>query len=172
MRGGNRSAKPAAIRELQGSRKRPNQRPEVPAAPVTTLAPPPGLSKIERTFWRYYVPKLTALRVLTSLDRDVLADFCRARAEIADIRKAQADPAYRRLMMTVTVDGAGTEHVKAATNPLDVQLRNWLTLARLAGAELGLSPVSRARVTPAGPTEEKDELENYIQAQAPIRRVK
>jgi len=173
MRGGNRSAKPAAIRAIQGSRKRPNQRPEVPAAPVSTLAPPPGLSPAERTVWKYYEPQLVAVKVLTALDRDCLADFCRARSEIAAIRKAQQDSAYMRLMVTVTIDGAGNEHFKAQTNPLDVQLRNWLTLARLAGAELGLSPVSRARVAPAGQTEEKDELESYIAAQAPaLRRVK
>jgi len=117
------------------------------------------------------MPKLAALRVLTELDRDVLADYCRSRAEIADIRAAQAAPEYLRLMMSVTVDGAGNEHFKAQTNPLDAQLRNWLTIARLAGAELGLSPVSRARVSPASQPDEKDELESYIQAPQ-IRRVK
>ena len=170
VRGGPRTNKPAAVRELQGSRQRPNQRPAVPLVPVTTLKAPPGLTAAERTFWRYYTRRLTAVHVLTAVDRDVLADYCRARAEIADIRQQQQVPEYRRLMLSVTVDGNGIERVKAVTNPLDAQLRHWLQIARLAGAELGLSPVSRARVAPAGSQTEDDELETFIKA--PLRRVK
>jgi P27 family predicted phage terminase small subunit len=170
VRGGPRRNKPAALRDVQGSRKRPNQRPAVALEAVTVLEAPPGLTEAELAFWSYYTPLLTAVRVLTAADRDVLADYCRARAEIADIRQQQAAP-YRRVILTAIRDDQGHPvGVRAATHPLDAQLRMWLQVARLAGAELGLSPASRARVAPVGAHTEDDELEAFVNA--PLRRVK
>ena len=129
------------------------------------MATPRELSVAERRFWKYYMPKLTKVQVLTEVDRDSLADFCRARAEIADIREQQRAPEYRRVILATTAAGG-----RAFSNPLDAQLRHWMQLARLAAAELGLSPVSRTRVAPAGDGTEQDDLEDFITA--PIRRVK
>jgi phage terminase small subunit len=129
----------------------------VPLSPVSALEPPQSLTPVEREFWDYYMPKLAGVRVLTDVDRDMLAHHCIGLAQLREIRTAQQSPTYRRL-------------VAKRTNPLDAQLRAWLQLTRLSAAELGLSPVSRARVAPAGPAQEIDALEAFIKA--PLRRVK
>jgi phage terminase small subunit len=170
MKGGARRIKPQADRIRDNSRRRPYQRPQVQAEPVETLATPPGLTAAERAYWDYYMPLLASLRVLSSGDRDVLVNHCIGLAQVADIRQQQQSPEYRRLVVSVTVDGAGQERVKAMTNPLDVQLRAWLQLTRLSAAELGLSPASRSRAAVAGPVQETNELEDFIQT--PLRRVK
>lgn len=157
MKGGPRRNKPAALRSLHGSKRRPHHRPAVDIKPASTMSMPPGLTRSERQFFRYYLRELVAVRVLTRLDRDALVNFARALAQIAEIRQAQQAPEYGRL----------TETGRA----LDAQLRHWMQIARLSGSELGLSPVARARVTPAGGTVDKeDELETFIKT--PLHRVK
>jgi P27 family predicted phage terminase small subunit len=170
VRGGARRNKPEALRALHGSRTRPRHRGSIPVDPVETLEPPPELTDLEREHWAYYERKLTKTKVLTSLDRDALANYCIANGQIREIRQAQKDPTYRRVLVSETVDDAGNRQFKVAVNPLDAQLRQWMQIARLAGSELGLSPVSRARVAPAGTTQEQDELDTYINA--PLRAVK
>jgi phage terminase small subunit len=130
----------------------------VPLSPVGTLAPPAGLTPVELALWAYYVPLLASVRVLTDVDRDTLAHHCIGLAQVQEIRAAQQAPSYRRLQAK-------------RTHPLDAQLRAWLQLTRLSAAELGLSPVSRARVAPAGPVQEIDALEAFIKT-APLHRVK
>jgi phage terminase small subunit len=157
MRGGPRRNKPEPLRTLHGSRKRPRHRPSVPLLPVGTLDPPAGLTPMELGLWAYYVPLLAGVRVLTDVDRDCLANHVIGLAQVREIRALQQAPSYRRL-------------AAKRTHPLDAQLRAWLQLTRLSAAELGLSPVSRARVASAGPAQEIDELEAFIKA--PLRRVK
>jgi len=158
MRGGARQNKPTAVRKLHGSRSRPRHRRIVDLSPVDGLVPPPGLTDDELVFWRHYEPLLASVKVLTAADRDTLAHHCIGLAQVQAIRTAQRTARYRRVL------------ANSRTNPLDAQLRHWLQLTRLSAAELGLSPVSRARVTAAGPTQEIDELEAFITT--PIRRVK
>src|SRR5688500_18492700 len=111
MRGGARNSKPAALRELHGSRNRPRHRQAVHVEPVKALEAPPGLSPKEQEFWRHYEPLLTANRILTAADRESLAMYGLAQAQIVDIRQQQQDPAYRRLVLSITVDGNGIERV-------------------------------------------------------------
>jgi phage terminase small subunit len=122
----------------------------VEGLPVGALEPPPGLSPVEAELWGYYMPRLTAIKILTELDRQALAHFCISAAQVQRIRTAQQQPRPRKT--------------------LDSSLRQWLTVTRLAGAELGLSPMSRARVAPSGPPQERDDLETFIAA--PLQRVK
>jgi len=161
MKGGPRRNKPEALRARDNSRKRPRHRPAVALDAVTTMKVPQGLTNDEAAYWGYYEPILAGVKVLTAADRDMLRNHCIALAQVADIRTQQQQPDYRRVVL------AGT---KATTNPLDVQLRSWLQLARLSAAELGLSPVSRARVGSAEPNSEVDELEAFIRT--PLRAVK
>lgn len=157
MRGGARNNKPEALRKLHHSRPRPRHRPAVLLEAVTALEPPLGLTAAELTFWRHYVPLLVGVKVLTAVDRDTLASHCIGLAQVQEIRAQQQKPQYRRL-------------VGKRTHALDAQLRAWLTLTRLSASELGLSPVSRARVAPIGPQTEDDELETFIKT--PLHRVR
>lgn len=165
MRGGPRRNKPTAIKMLTGNpgkRALPKREPR-PASGVP--APPEHLTADERELWDYYAPLLAASKVLTVQDREALVQFCEARAQVVEIKRQQADPAYRRVLVSVVVDGAGNEKPKVETNPLDAQRRQWTQNARLCGAELGLSPMSRARVATVGGEErEADPLEGLLRA--------
>ncbi len=166
MRGIGRRPKAAAIRVLHGSRTRPHHRerqeptlrPEVPASPR-------HLTGDEQELWDYYAPLLGASRVMTAQDRETLVQFCEARAQVVEIKRLQADPAYRRVLVSVVVDGAGNEKPKVETNPLDVQRRSWTDKARLCAEELVMSPMSRARVSTVGSEpREADTLETMLKA--------
>ena len=149
MRGGARTTKTDRQRQLDGSRKRPWQTPDPTfreGAPET----PVHLTDDETAYWNYYAPMLAETRVLTLADRDALRLYCEALGQLDDLKQQQADPAYRRVLISTVIDGAGNEKVKADTNPLDAQRRQWHQIARLCAAELGLSPTSRARVSTGG----------------------
>jgi P27 family predicted phage terminase small subunit len=149
------------LRERDNSRKRPRHQPRIALDAVPTLAVPPDLTAAEASFWTYYAAILAAVKVLTMADRDTLSNHCIALAQVAEIRAEQGRPGYQRVIQS---------GVKTTTNPLDVQLRSWLLLARQSAAELGLTPVSRTRIAPVGTEKEIDELEAFIQT--PLRRVK
>ena len=149
MRGGPRNNKPAARRDVEGSRTRPNQTPD-PAFEIGQPEPPVNLTEAEAAYWIYYAPVLAKAHVLTVADRDSLRLYCEALSQLDDIKTQQADPAYRRVVISTVIDGAGNEKVQAATNPLDAQRRQWHQIARLCASELGLSPTSRARVRTRG----------------------
>src|SRR5262245_4855200 len=117
-----RHNKPAGLRALHGSKVRPRHRDRVDAAPVASLEPPPGLSREELDVWAFYAPALARLKVLTTLDREALAQVCIGTCQIREIRRQQQAPGYERL-------------VKNRSNALDAQLRNWLQVTRLAAAD-------------------------------------
>ena len=118
-----------------------------------------------------YGALLEAIKVLSRQDRDTLAQFCEARAQVQDIKRLQADPDYRRVVVSIIVDSAGNEKVKGETHPLDAQRRQWTQIARLCASELGLSPTSRARAQVAGQDDsEADRMAEFTEPG--IRRVK
>lgn len=156
MRGGNRSAKTEHQRHLSGSRQRPYQH-QQPILQHEQPDEPASLSGREREYWRYYAPVLNTSGVLTVADRDMLRLACEALAQIDDIKEQQAAPEYRRVIISVLQDADGGVKVKAETNPLDAQRRQWHQIARLTMAELGLTPSSRTRIgVPEQPKDQGD----------------
>ena len=170
MKGGPRRTKSEAQRLQDGSRKRPHQHPQ---AQIQAACERPKLSAPQRRYWDYYAPLLEQARMLSAGDREALRLYCIALAQVDDIEQQQAATEYRRVMLTVTVDGAGNEKIKAETNPLDAQLRMWIEIARHHAAELGLSPASRTRVAPVGkPDTEKPSALAALQARANVVSIK
>lgn len=131
------------------------------AATADAVPPPPHLTATEREAWDYYAPLLASAGRLTLEARDTLAKYCTALAEIVRLKveMAAVDEAgrlvYRPVLLSVTVDGAGNEHVTAKPNPLGVQLRQWLMVCRGYEADLLLSPAAAIRV-PQAPADEDD----------------
>ena len=164
MRGGTRNKLPSALRAVKGTRERPHHKRE-PKVSAEIPEAPRHLTADEQELWDYYAPLLGGSRVLTLQDRDTLAQYCEARAQVMDIKAQQADPAYRRVLISPMIDSAGNERIRVETNPLDAQRRAWTDKARLCAAELGLSPMSRARVSAVGGEEaEADPLETALRA--------
>lgn len=129
-----------------------------------SVLPPPGLTVFEQDQWAYYAPLLVQTGRMTLEARDTLAKYCTALGQVAQIKSEMADPSYRVVMLSVTVDGAGNEHVTAKTNPLNVALRQWLETARHYEADLLLNPATAIRVpvpTPAEETSEKAAVHDF-----------
>jgi hypothetical protein len=147
VRGGDRRSKPEALRELHGSKKRPGHQPQPQYPPLAAEAQ--NLSPAELAYWNYYAPLLTASRVLTAADRDALRMFVLALAMVDDIM-ADKGPNWR------------------------TELRHWLAIARLCGADLGLTPASRGRVATAVPNDPDAAVSPLarLMAQAQIRHIK
>jgi P27 family predicted phage terminase small subunit len=163
--GGATRNKPAALRELQGSQKRARHKKE-PAFKPASLEIPEGLTEREAVHWGRYGDILSRSKVLTEADQSALVDFCRALAQIDDIRTQQQAPEYRRVVMSVTVDSLGNEKVRGETHPLDAQLRQWTQIARLLRSDLGLTPAARGRVAPVGDEAPADPFEQFLNGKA------
>lgn len=146
MRGGAHNTKPAALRELHGSRTRPRHASEAQFPPLDDA--PRDLSPRELLDWKYYAQVLTVGRVLTAGDRDALRLYVRALSEIRAIE---------------------------ANTPIDRrELRQWMQIARLTAADLGLTPASRGRVSTRGVDEdaESSPLAQLLAQGRAIHRVK
>jgi P27 family predicted phage terminase small subunit len=108
---------------VRGRKSEPNPDPGA----VDTISPPPEwLSKYARAEWRRVMPELVKRRILTTADLGSLESYCVATGRVRDIEKllrAGIDPKLCRLQ-----DAA-------------------IKTARQLAAELGLTPVSRARPT-------------------------
>jgi phage terminase small subunit len=116
---------------------------------VGTVDPPPHLDAVEREQWDYYAPLLLSAGRLTLEARDTLAKYCTALARVVAIKAQMAEPEYRDILITTSVDSAGTEHVNAKPHPLLVLLRQWLMVARSYEADLLLNPAAAIRVPQA-----------------------
>lgn len=92
--------------------------------------PPPGLSKSEQAFWRYYAQQLKAEKRLTLKSRDTLAKYCTALAVVSDLR--------RQLWSKKRDDIAQRAAVRK-------ELRQYLLASRLYENDLILNPSSSVR---------------------------
>lgn len=138
-----------------GARVRPRNREQrsigTPAS-ASVVAPPPGMTALQLEFWHYYAPLLEAAGRLTLEGRETLSGYCMACAEIARINQEiqavdeHGEPLYKTLILSVTVDGSGAQHVNGKTNPLNIALRQWLETKRKYEADLLLSPATAIRV--------------------------
>jgi len=138
-----RKPKPAALRQLHRSKKRPYHGDEDPAAlptdrdqvaPRSSPDPPRMLVASERRYWGYFAPLLTGARVLTPADTESLADYCRACAAI--------DERGRRLRAAL---GKRTFD-QSLVRLLDSQMRGWIEKKTRLASELGLTAIGRARL--------------------------
>lgn len=106
---------------------------------------------MEREQWAYYAPLLAASGRLTQEARDTLAKYCTGLATVIRLKAQMAEPEYRDILISVTVDGAGNEHVKAVPNPLLLRLEKWVALCRGYESDLLLCPAAAVRApAPAG----------------------
>lgn len=107
--------------------------------------PPPGLDRYARDAWNRHAPALVRLGLLTEQDVDLLAAYA---ATYSQWRRASealqvmdvTDDQYRRVAVTV----------EKGRHDL-----------RLIGAEFGLSPASRSRISVPDPGD-VDEFEAYL----------
>lgn len=136
-----RRRKSKALRELHGSVERPHHRdrPE-PVYTVDVPEPPSSLSAAARVEWDRITAELNATRVIARVDLGILATYCTTFARLDDIR---------RELSRVTKAGKLAIPVGTAKwHRLERSERQQTTVLRTLAAELGITPASRARVTP------------------------
>lgn len=142
---------PTALKILNGN---PGKRPLNDAEPKPPLGVPDcpdWLHAYAREKWAEVVPLLSACRVLTMADGDVLAAYCVAWAELrlaSEILDAEG--------RTCIGGSGGTKQHPAIT----MQRTALQVLERLFG-QLGLSPAARVRLR-VDPTPNDDPLEEFI----------
>jgi len=127
---------PDNIRELRGNPGKRKSRPSVRQHAVVALPrPPTWLSREAAAEWRRVTPELVRLRLVAMIDRAVLAAYCDTWSRWLQVRRA--------------LDKAEGGKPEPLTDSARWRLYARLTskLAALA-SELGLTPNSRARMTP------------------------
>ena len=128
MRG--RKRKPAAIRKLLGNASKRPIAPE-PSFKVGVPEPPESLKGEGLKEWRRLAPILIGQGVLTEADWSVFAQYCEAQGR------------YLELWAVRSKERVGSEEWQRIDRAVDRAL-NHLGKAR---AELGLTPVTRSKVT-------------------------
>ena len=143
---------PTAVKELRGN---PGKRPlnsREPRARVKAPTCPKHLGKTARAEWRRVVRELTAMRVLSEIDRAALAGYC-----VAYGRWVEAEEQVAKLGTVVK-----TTNGNLIQNPyLSIANRALIDMAKLA-TEFGMTPSSRSRVKVDAPRE-KSEFELFLE---------
>lgn len=132
---------PTAILKLRGT-FRPCRHTGAVEAPASRPIMPRWLKGEARKEWQRLVPELMAVGIITRLDRDLLAIYCHTFAEYLDLLKLT--DATRPIIRTTNRN--------IIQNPVLGILNRTITRLIRIGAELGLSPTSRAglRIQPRG----------------------
>jgi P27 family predicted phage terminase small subunit len=138
-----RKPKPTAIKELAGN---PGHRPLNKNEPKPSGIPtcPSCLDLAARREWRRISKELIAIGLLTSVDRGVLASYCDAYSRWAEAT-AELNELRRKKGKSVLVVGTKTGY--PMQNPLIGIINTAADQMRKFGAELGLSPSSRTRLS-------------------------
>lgn len=123
---------------------------------------PPGLSQAAKTEWSRVVDTLSGRGTIGSLDMAVLAVYCQAWADWLDVSRR-----IKKAGLTGKLHTTKRGRVMM-TGMISLQ-RNYFDQMMKAAAELGLSPVSRARVKRTGGPP-KDSLSEFIQTGLKLRR--
>lgn len=148
-----RKPKPTALRVLQGNPgKRAINRDEPKPDAVIPKVPDHVIGE-GRKEWFRISKQLHALGLLTEVDRAALAAYC-----VAYGRWAEAEQNIQKYGV-VLISGENSWPVQSPY--LSIANRAMEQMVKMLG-EFGMSPSSRARVTPTKPAEAVDEMEDIL----------
>jgi P27 family predicted phage terminase small subunit len=150
-----RPPKPTAVRAAEGNPgKRKLNRAELRQAVVAPKMPK-KLSDEAKADWRRLARLFLERGIIRPEDQDQLANLCEAIATLREARSALADmPVKQRLMLKV---GQGFQ-----ANPLLYIIRDQVRMINRIGAEFGLSPAARTRLTFDEQASDADDLEAML----------
>lgn len=166
MRGGHARSGPAVLgakeRTLRGTKQRSRHTAKGRSGRVVAdLAPPPSLTDEQRPYWTYYAQRLAEEGRLTLKTRDALAGYCVALWKRDRLLAQMHAAEFRDVTISVTVDGAGSEHVTAKTNPLNPELRQWMAICRSYENDLILNPATAVRTPVTQDDDRGDEFTEF-----------
>jgi P27 family predicted phage terminase small subunit len=150
-----RKPKPTAVKVLEGNPGKRALNTQEPKPLLGAPERPPHLKGKAYTEWYRVTKQLEKLRLLSTIDRAVLASYCVAYQHWADAEeKLQIEG-----MVIITVNG------NVIQNPyLSISNRAMEQMVKFA-AEFGMTPSSRARLKVETPSEE-DEMATLLSGKA------
>lgn len=148
---------PTPIKLLQGNpgrrplnRREPKPRQDAPRCPS-------WLDDESKKKWHQTLPELRAMGVVTAVDGDLLANYCRAWVRW---RRAEEFLEEHGDVMPVRDREGQIKYLRAA--PQEAIARNLFLIINRLRQELGMSPSSRTRIQVEKPTAEADEFERFL----------
>ncbi len=142
--------KPTALKKAQGTFRKDRAATNEFAPTAGVPSCPAYLDELAREEWKRVAPELVEKKVLTLVDGAVLEGSCAAYSSAVKFQR-EAD----KKLMVKTPFGP-------KVNPAEAVARKWWALARQLGAELGLTPASRTRVSMEKPAAPEDKSESFI----------
>jgi P27 family predicted phage terminase small subunit len=119
------------------------------------IAPPTHLCEIARKEWKRVIDELVTIGTLTILDMATLEGYCSSYADTIEAQRIIDEEG--RFYESVTKDG-GTIKRK---HPAVAMYNESLKIMRSFASELGMTPVSRSRVT-ASKEQQEDPMEAFL----------
>ncbi|MFA5162100.1 MAG: phage terminase small subunit P27 family [Elusimicrobiales bacterium] len=150
MRG--RKPIPTEIKRKTGTLKRCRTNPAEPRPGPASSAPPEFLDDEAKAKWRELFPELSALGVVSSIDRDLFMLYCSAYSNWKRANDAlkKTKPVYR------TPNGAVQQ------SPFVSIARGWMLMMTKLAAEMGIPATMRSRIIPRPDKDGGDEDERFF----------
>lgn len=148
-----RPPKPTALKILNGNPGRGPINSREPKPDATPPKCPTWLDAEAKRKWKQLVPHLQRLGLLTVVDGDVLTAYCQAWAEFR-----QATETLQKKGRYISVGPSQQPHPAVAQ-----QRSAWKAVKEFA-ALFGLDPSSRSRLMVHPPTDDTDDLEDFLAA--------
>lgn len=137
---------PTKIKQLRGN---PGRRPlpkSEPSPATDKPTPPRWLSKYARSEWRYIVPKLYELGLLTKIDRAELAAYCEAFASFREATEALQREGNKPVIKT--------HNGNWVQNPwISIRNKSAESMHKYA-QQFGMTPSARTRISVEKPDKE------------------
>ncbi len=146
---------PSAVKKARGTYRRDRAAKNEMTPPVGAPEMPDWLDEEARAIWSHTAPMLEELGVLSETDRVTLASYCAA-ASLAIQATRQVN--REGLMKRATKGSLFGPKV----NPLIRVAQGARAQALRIGAEFGLTPAARTRVSGATPPAKGDDAEDFI----------
>ena len=146
------AAKPTALKVLEGT-FRPDRNRGEPHPDPGICTCPSWLSKEAKAEWRYIVPRLTKLGLLTYIDKAALVSYCTAYADIQQTERIIAKGGFTIECVKELKNGELSIYLQQRP---EVAIRSAArATVKQFLAEFGLSPASRAKLN-VTPKKEED----------------
>ena len=151
---------PTALRLLRGDPSKEGKHGDEPTPPAGRIAPPSHVQGLALDKWNELVPKLEAMRVLTTADADTLARYCLYHEQFVKY----ADQIRRGLDVLVIKDQNGKVKYVQSTPAATMFVKLGQSMLRIE-QEFGLTPSARAGMSVTDATPQSN-LRAFIEGRA------
>ncbi len=131
--------KPSAALKLSGNWRASGRAKSEPPADEVLPECPDWLDEVGRAAWADWLPRVAAMKIISSGDRDALALMCDTWSRYLEARKRLAEEGE-----VIRVEGG--DRVTVKRNPWSAVLAEHGDRLRRMMSEFGLTPVGRARI--------------------------